>query len=167
VEKDLITYVNTDYALAFVYPSSWALEEIPAGQEVPSGESATTVNLARDTLRMRIQFRRVDEDTVLGPSGRSAGEIEERGTALVFGRELPKQVLVYEDKVKSVFLRDRVDDLELYVQFDGGVGAQIEYDVIEIPESAQSAMEAILGSLTRTREPESLAPGTGPQATGE
>jgi hypothetical protein len=142
--------VNDDYELAFLYPSNWALEEIPAGQEVPGGESATTLHLTRDKLRLTIQFKRVEEGSVLGPSGRPAGEIEERSTVLIFGREILKQVLVYEGKVKSVFLGDRFDDLQLYVQLDDGVGDQLEYTTIEIPESAQSAMEAILSSLTRT-----------------
>jgi len=159
-EKDLITYVNDDYQLAFIYPSEWELEEIPAGQEVPGDESATTIHLTQGTLRLTIQFKGAEEATVLGPSGRPAGEIEERGTVMVFGREIPKQVLVFEGKDKSVFLGDRFDDLELYVQLDDGVGAQIEYEAIEIPESVQSAMEAILSSLTRTGELPSSGPDT-------
>jgi len=155
VEKDLDTYVNDDYRLAFIYPPDWELEEIPAGQEVPGGESATTVRLTKGTLRLAIQFKRVEEATVLGSSGRPAGEIEERGTVMVFGREIPRQVLVYEGKVKSVFLGDRFDDLELYVQLDDGVGTQTEYEAIEIPKSVQSHMDAILSSITRTGEPSS------------
>jgi hypothetical protein len=152
VEKDLITYVNDDYGLAFIYPSGWELEEIPARQEVPGGASATTVHLTRDIVRLAIQFKRAEEATVLGPSSRPAGAIEERGTVMVFGREIPRQVLVYEGKVKSVFLGDRFDDLELYVQLDGGVGSQPGYEAIDISESEQSAMEAILSSLTHTSE---------------
>jgi len=153
-EKDILTYVNDDYDLAFVYPSGWVLEEIPGG------ESPTTIHLTRDALRLAIQFKRAGEGTVLGASGRPAGEVEERGAMTIMGREIPKQVLVYEDKVKSVFLGDRFDDLELYVQLDGGVGAETAYEAIDIPESAQSAMDAIVGSLTRTGEQKSFGPDT-------
>jgi hypothetical protein len=161
-EKDIVTYVNDDYWLAFVYPSNWALEEIPAGQEVPGGESATTIHLTKGTLRLAIQFKGVEEATVpvLGASGRPAGEVEERGTVTILGHEIPKQVLVHEGKVKSVFLRDRFDDLEFYVQLDGGVGAETAYEAIDISESAQSAMEVILSSLTRTGELKSFGPDT-------
>lgn len=153
-EKDILTYVNDDYGLAFVYPSDWTLEEIPGD------ESPTTVHLTKDALRLTIQFKRVDESTVLGPSGLPAGEIEERGTVMILGREIPKQMLVYEGKVKSVFLGDRFDDLKLYVQLDDGVGAETGYDAIDIPDSAQSAMDAILSSLTRTGEQKSFGPDT-------
>jgi hypothetical protein len=57
---------------------------------------------------LAIQFKRVGEGTVLAPSGRPAGVIEERGTVAVFGREIPMQGLVYEGKVKLAFLGDRV-----------------------------------------------------------
>jgi hypothetical protein len=154
-EKDLITYVNDDYRLAFVYPSGWELEEISAGQEAPGGESAATVQLIKGTLRLTIQFKRAEEETVLGPSGRRAGEIEERGTMTILGREILKRVVVFEGRDKSVFLGDRFDDLELYVQLEDGYGAQIDYEAIEVSESAQSAMDAILSSLTRTGEPAS------------
>jgi hypothetical protein len=159
-EKDLITYVNDDYQLAFIYPSDWELEEVPGGQEVAGGESAGTVHLTKGTLRLAIQFKRTGDPTVLGPSSRPAGEIEERGTVMVLGREIARQVLVFEGQDKSVFLGDRFDDLELYVQLDDGYGVQIDYEAIQIPESAQSAMDAILGSLTRTGEPASQAPDT-------
>jgi len=155
VEKDLVTYVNDDYRLAFIYPPSWELEEIPAGQEVPGGTSANAVHLTRDALRLAIQFKRVEEETVLGPGGRPAGEIEERGTVMLVGREVVKEVLVSEGKVKSVFLSDQFDDLELYVQLDDGVGAQVDYETVDIPAAAQSEMDAILGSLTRTGEAKS------------
>jgi hypothetical protein len=68
----------------------------------------------------------------------------------LLGREIPKEVLVFEGKDKSVFLGHRFEDLEVYVQLDDGHSAQMEYEAIEIPESAQSAMDAILSSLTRT-----------------
>jgi hypothetical protein len=156
VEKDLTTYVNEDYGLALIYPPTWELEEIPAGEQAPN--SATAVHLTWDALRLTIQFKYVGEETVLGPGSRPAGEIEESGSVTVMGRQIAKQALVYQGKVKSVFLGDRFDDLELYVQLDGGVGTETDYEAIEITESAQSEMEAILGGMTRTGEGKPMPP---------
>jgi hypothetical protein len=156
VEKNLTTYVNHDYQLALIYPSTWQLEELPAGQEAPN--SAPAIHLTRDALRLTIQFRRADEDTLLGPGGRPAGEIEEAGSLTLMGRQVSAQALIYQGKVKSVFLGDRFDDLELYVQLDAGVGTGTDYETIEISESARSEMEAILASMTRTGEQETAPP---------
>jgi hypothetical protein len=160
VEKDLLTYVNQDYRLALIYPSTWQLEELPADQEAPN--SAPAVHLTRDALRLTVQFKLQGEETVLGPGGRPAGEVEESGSLTVMGRPVPAQALVYQGKVKSVFLGDRFDDLELYVQLDAGVDAESDYEAIEIPESARSEMEAILSGMTRTGEQET--PPAPPQA---
>lgn len=156
VEKDLSTYVNQDYRLALITPSTWQLEEIPAGEDAPN--SAPAIHLTRDALRLTIQFKRADEDTILGPGGRPAGEIEDAGSVTIMGRQVPAQALVYEGKVKSVFLGGRFDDLALYVQLDAGVGTETPYEAIEITESARSEMEAILAGMTRTGEQETAPP---------
>jgi len=95
---------------------------------------------------------------LLGPGGRPAGEIEDAGSVTVMGRQVPAQALVYQGTVKSVFLGDRFDDLELYAQLDGGVGSETAYEEIEISESARSEMEAILAGMTRTSEQETAPP---------
>jgi hypothetical protein len=161
VEKDLITYLNQDYQLAIIYPSTWQLEKISADQEAPN--SAPAVHLTRDALRLMIQFKRADEETVLGPGGRPAGEIEEAGSVTVMGRQVPAQALVYQGKVKSVFLGDRFDDLDLYVQLDASVGAGSDYEAIEISEAARSEMEAILAGITRTAKGEQETTSPPPQ----
>jgi hypothetical protein len=159
-EKDLFTYVNADYQFAFIYPSSWELEEIPAGRQVPGGPSASAIHLTKEDLRLEIQFKRVGEAAVLGASGRPAGEVEARDSVTVLRQDVSRKVLVHDGMVKSVFLRGRFDDLELYVQLDGGVGAQTAYESIDIPDSAQSALDAILSSLHRTGELKSFGPET-------
>jgi hypothetical protein len=156
-EKDLFTYVNDDYQLAFVYPSGWEIEEIPAGHEIPDGASASAVCLTQDTLRLVVQFKRLGEETILGAGGLPAGELEEAGRVTVLGRDVAKQAVVYEGKVKSVFLRERFDDLALYVELGVGVGAETEYEAVEIPETAQAALDAIVGSLHRIGEAKFLS----------
>jgi hypothetical protein len=149
-EKDLITYVNDAYHVAFIYPSNWNLEETPGEPEGPRGPSADAVHLTRDTLRLMIQFKHPQDETVLGPGGRAAGEVVEGDTVTLIGRDVGKEMLVYEGKVTSVFLSATFDDLELYVQLDDGVGAEVAYEDLEISEAVQAEMDAILGSLTRT-----------------
>jgi len=159
-EKDLFTYANDEYQLAFIYPSSWELEEIPAGQQIPGGTSANAIHLTTEDLRLEIQLKHVGEAAVLGASGRPAGEVEARELITVLGQEVSKQVLVHDNKVKSVFFQGRFDDLELYVQLDGGVGAETAFEAIDIPDSAQSALDAIVSSFVRTGEPKSFGPQT-------
>ena len=67
---------------------------------------------------------------------------------------------MHDNKIKSVFLQGRFDDLELYVQLDGGVGAETAYEAIDIPDSAQSALDAIVSSFVRTGELKSFGPQT-------
>ena len=159
-DKDVLTYVNEDYQFAFLYPSSWELEEIPAGRQVPGGVAANAIHLTKDDLRLEIQFKRVGEAAALGPSGRPAGEVEARDSVTVLGQDVSRKVLVHDGMVKSVFLRGRFDDLELYVQLDGGVGGETANESIDIPDSAQSVLDAILGSLHRTGELKSFGPDT-------
>ena len=158
--KDVLTYVNEDYQFALLYPSSWELEEIPAGQEVPGGQSATAVHLTKGTLRLAIQVRRPDETTVLGVGSPPASEIEERGTLRILGHEIPRQVLMHDGKVKSIFIGDRFEDLELYAQLDGGVDGEAAYEAVDMAASDQAAMEAILNSLHRTGELKTFGPET-------
>ncbi len=150
VEKDLVTYVNDAYQFAFIYPSTWELEEIPSREEASRGVSANAVHLTRDTLRLMIQFKYPEEETILGPGGLAAGEIVEGSALTLLGRDVVKEMLVYEEKVKSVFLSATFEDLELYVQLDDGVGAEVGYEALDISEAEQAEMDAILGSLTRT-----------------
>jgi len=159
-EKDLITYVNDAYHFAFLYPSNWSLEEIPGEPEGPRGASADAVHLTRDALRLSIRYKDPEEDAMLGPGGRAAGEIVEAGTVTMMGHDVNKEMLVYEDKVKSVFLSATFEGLELYVQLDDGVGAEVEYEDLEISEAVQAEMDTILGSLTRTGDPTLSSPET-------
>lgn len=159
-EKDPLTYVNDAYHFAFIYPSNWNLEELPGEPEGPRGASANAVHLTRDTLRLSIWFKHPEEDAMLGPSGRAAGEIVEAGTVTMMGHDVNKEMLVYEDKVTSVFLSATFDDLELYVQLDDGVGAEGGYEAINISEAVQAEMDTILESLTRTGGADAPSPET-------
>ncbi len=141
------TYVNTDYGFTFRYPTTWSLEE-RSEEMTPSGYSAKSVALNKDTLLLLIQYKRPDEDLVLGPGGRPAGDVEDRGTVTFLGRELPKHVLVFEGKDKSLFLGDRFENIEFYIQLDDDAGpAAVNYETIDISKKIQAEVDQILESF--------------------
>ena len=71
-------YADADYGFTFRYPPEWTLTEDPGGYQLAGGTAAPSITLHRGTLCLRIQFKRPEETTVLGPGGRPAGEVEER-----------------------------------------------------------------------------------------
>jgi hypothetical protein len=140
------SYVNTDYGLTFRYPPTWALEEQP-GEEMADGLSAKSVALTQGTLRLLIQYKRPEEALILGPGGRPASDVEDRGTMTVLGHELPKHVLVFDGEEMSVFLGDRFEQLELYIQLDDVPGREADYKTIDIPDDLQAEVDQILESF--------------------
>jgi hypothetical protein len=108
---------------------------------------APAVLLHQGTLRLVISYKRPGESYVQGPSGRGAGEIQERGTVEILGREIPKQVLVYEGKDKSVFYRGAFENLELYIQLDDEPGPGFDYPVLEVPLETQIEVDEILRTI--------------------
>ena len=114
-------------------------------------DNTFSVGSNKDTLLMLIQYKRPDETLVLGPGGRPAGDVEDRGTVTFLGRELPKHVLVFEGKDKSLFLGDRFENIEFYIQLDDEAGpAAVNYEAIDIPKKIQAEMDQILESFEYT-----------------
>ena len=147
-----LTYSNADYGFAFSYPPEWTLSEDPGGYEVAGGMASPSITLSRDTLRLRIQYQRPEEMTVLGPGGRPAGQVEERGTITFLGQSLPRNVLTFEGKDKSVFYGARLDDLVFYVQLDDDAGQGVEYGAIDLSVDVQAEVDQILGRFSREVE---------------
>lgn len=147
------TYTNDEYGFAFSYLSTWVLEEMPAGKDVAGGKSANAVHLTQGWLRLVIQFKNATEATALGLGGLPAGEVEDRGAATFLGREIPRHVLVFEGKDKSVFYDEQFEDLEFYLQLGDDPGFGLDYGTVEIPESVQAEVEEFLATFARTREP--------------
>ena len=147
------TYSNDEYGFTFSYLSTWVLEEMPAGKDVAGGKSANAVHLTQGWLRLVIQFKNATEATVLGLGGLPAGEVEDRGTATFLGREIPRHVLVFEGKDKSVFYDEQFEDLEFYLQLGDDPDFGLDYGTVEIPESVQAEVDEFLATFARTREP--------------
>lgn len=79
------TYNNADYGFSFRFPSTGTLAENPAELGVPGGRAPRSIVLTRDTLRLLVQYKGADEEAVLGPGGRGAGDIVDQGTVSFFG----------------------------------------------------------------------------------
>ncbi|MBC8253851.1 MAG: SUMF1/EgtB/PvdO family nonheme iron enzyme [Ardenticatenia bacterium] len=83
-------YTNLDYGFSFHYPPDWTLEDrlhlLILRHEV--------VN----TLRFTVEYRRVTGDLWVFRTGMPAGDFVSRGSVRFLGRELSRDVLVYEGR---------------------------------------------------------------------
>ena len=141
-------YENAEYGIVLRLPGGWSLEE-SAGEVAPTGPVAPAVVATKDGYRLVIQFARPDEELVLGPSGRGAGSIAEGGEALLLGNRVPTHYLVYEGKIKSMFLGDRFADLEFYIQLDPEPGPGTPaYEDLELPPDVLAEVSRILASIS-------------------
>jgi hypothetical protein len=75
-----LVYTNDVYGFAFSYPPSWTLMEEKGGQEIAGGRASPSVTLCQDTGQVKIQFKHTQDPTILGPRGRSAGQVKEQGS---------------------------------------------------------------------------------------
>ncbi len=144
-----LTYANADYGFTFSYPPEWMLIEDSGGYQVAGGMASPSIMLSQGTLRLHIQYKRPQEMTILGPGGRPAGQVEDRGTVVFLGQNLPKHVLTFEGKDKSVFYGERLADLEFYIQLDDERGQSVDYEAIELANEVQSEVDAILETFVR------------------
>jgi putative hemolysin len=144
-----MVYVNTAYGFGFCYPPDWTLSESEGGDDAAGRNAPRTIALNRGTLWLRIQYKRPAEATMLGPGGRGAGEIAEQGTVAVLGQAIPRKVLIYEGKIKSVFGSVSLPDLELYIQLDDEPGPGVDYAAIDLSAEVQAEVDAILETFAR------------------
>jgi hypothetical protein len=138
-EGEAALYVNEDHGFAFRIPATWTLEE--AGEQM--------VMLTHDGLRLAIAFQAPGSDPPqLG--GLPAGELETVGTMVFMGEEIDQQAVVYKGKVKVLLCEAQAGDLRFVFQLDDAIAA--DYEAVDLPESAQSDMAAILASFELLRE---------------
>jgi hypothetical protein len=83
-------YTNLDYGFSFHYPPDWTLEDRP--------HQLILHHKVGDTLRFTVEYRRVTEDLWVFRTGMPAGDFDARGSVPFLGRELPRNVLVYEGR---------------------------------------------------------------------
>jgi hypothetical protein len=127
-------YVNEDYGFSFRYPATWTLEE--AGEQ--------RVMLTQGGLRLAIAFQ-APGNAPPGLGGLPAGELKTVGTMVFMGEAINKQAVVYKGKVKVLLCDARAGDLLFAFRLDDVIAA--DYVAVEIPETAEQDMAAILASF--------------------
>ena len=102
-------------------------------------------------VELTVGVRRPDEGVPIQRTGVGAGDVETRGSTRFLGREVAREVLVYEGKVKTVLYNNAVeidvDGLVFTLSLDS-VGP--DYDAVDIPPEVQTIADKIVGSFLLT-----------------
>lgn len=105
----------------------------------------------RPTLALSIGFRRSTEEAPIQRTGVGAGELIGKGTVLFLGRELSRDVLVYQGKEKAVLysygLEIAVDDLIFTLSLDDH---SPDYESVVIEQDIQAQVDEIVESFELT-----------------
>jgi len=143
VESDLYAgwyrYTNLDYGFSFHYPPDWTLEE--------RLHQLIFRHKVVDTLWFTVEYRRVTEDLWVFRTGMAAGDFVPRGSVPFLGRELSRNVLVYEgkDKLVSYAYDSEIpwgDMVFLVVLEDLG-----DYEALDLPEDVQRQIDQVVTSF--------------------
>lgn len=104
-----------------------------------------------------VGYKWADEEVEPFRTGMPAGEFQDAGTVTVLGVEIPKQILVYEGKVKSVsYSPFQVGDLQVSIWLDAELPQGSGHGEGEIPVEVQDEADQIVAtfSLTSGETPE-------------
>lgn len=145
---ELLTYTNPEWGFALQYPPSWSVTKV--NDEASAAPSSRSVWLAKGTVTLVIGFRQIDEAPPDIGTSVPAGDLETRGSVQMLGRDVPRQVLVFEGKDKVVFYGHpgvfiNAGRLEFATRLDDF--AQVDYRIIELSQGLQDEAELILSSL--------------------
>lgn len=137
------TYTNAAYGFSFRYPSDWRPEEAP--------NFLRFHHLQHPMLVLTIGFRRQAEDAPIQRTGVGAGDIVTKGTVTFFGRELSRDVLLYQGKEKAVLynyaLEVKVDELVFTLSLDD---YSPDYASVVIGPAIQAQADEIIESFELT-----------------
>jgi hypothetical protein len=99
-------------------------------------------------LELTVGFRWSGEEAPIQRAGFGAGEIEAQGTVRFLGRELPRQVLIYEGRVKAILYSNAqeidVDGLIFTLSLDD---RNSDYDAAQIEPEMQAIVDEIVESF--------------------
>jgi hypothetical protein len=146
--EELLTYTNLKWGFALQYPQSWSVTKVyDEDQAAPSSRS---VWLTKGTFVLVIRFRQIDEGPPEIGTSVPAGDLETRGSVQLLGRDVPRQVMVFENKDKVVFYGQpgafiNAGDLEFAARLDDLI--QGNYRDMELSQELQDEADLILGSL--------------------
>jgi Tol biopolymer transport system component len=138
-----LTYTQTTYGFSFRYPPGWDVVNMP---DVPN--TIWLRHQGQSGLELSIGFRWTGEDVVIQRTSVGAGEVEMQGTVQFLGRELSRDRLSYERKVKAVMYNNAreidVDGLIFTLSLDD---RSRDYGVAEIMPETQTLVDEILTSF--------------------
>ncbi|MGD2157429.1 MAG: NBR1-Ig-like domain-containing protein [Anaerolineales bacterium] len=150
-----VSYTNEEYGFSFDHLSSWDVQGVPHSLQLSKGE-----------LNLIVGYRFPEESVSITGTGTPAGDFETRGQISFLGREIDRVALVYESKVKALYYDGAneeitVFDAEQTPQLVFSISLQVEdvevnFEDVDIPEAAQSEVDAILESFSVTFEQEGV-----------
>jgi putative hemolysin len=133
-------YVNEQYGFSLDPSRDYAVE----GWD-------NQVLFKRPGYSLAVAYKWADEEVEPFRTGMPAGELQDGGTVTVLGAELPKQVLIYEGKVKSVsYSPFQVGDLEIHAWLDAETPEAGDYDQVDIPAELQADADEIMATFALT-----------------
>jgi hypothetical protein len=133
-------YTNLDYGFSFHYPPDWTLEE--------RLHTLVFHHQVVDTLRFTVEYRRVTEDLWVFRTGVPAGEFVPRGSVPFLGRELSRNVLVYEGKIKQISYS--YGDATPWTDVVFGIVLEdfnTPYEAVDLPEEVQRQIDQVVTSF--------------------
>ncbi len=146
-------YRNDAYRFAFRYPLGWEIEE----DQPPStmvGHGLWVRDPALPQVGLQVGWRREGEDQRITPTGLAAGEIVTRGSVLLLGEELQRDVLVALDKDMEVLYgctsAVRRGDIDLFLRLHCACSPT---DETTLSAEAQATADQIVASFRRAGAP--------------
>ena len=132
-------YINPEYCFTFTYPSDWTLVA-----------SRHFIALSKNSIALVIGVRRYGESTVIQRTGVGAGDIENKGTILFFGKEVSKEVLIYEGRIKDMLFQNGTEILadDLAFAISGGDFAE-NYELAKLEDEEITIFDQIVNSFQR------------------
>lgn len=142
-------YRNETYGFAFRYPPGWVVEEdTPPSTMV--GHGLWVRDPALPEAGVRVGWRRVGEDQQITPTGLAGGDIVPRGSTLLLGEALRRDVLVAQGKDVEVLYGGtgavRRGDLEFFLRLHCGCPPDGE---TALSTEAQATADEIVASFRR------------------
>ncbi|WKZ50007.1 MAG: hypothetical protein QY329_11150 [Anaerolineales bacterium] len=134
-------YIHAEYCFTFTYPSDWMLTT-----------SRHFIALSKNTASLIIGFRKPVENVHIQRTGVGAGDITTVGTIVFLGKEISKEHLIYEGKIKEILFNDGVEIpvSDLVFTISGGDYAD-NYDTAALSDETLMTIESIVGSFQRVQ----------------
>lgn len=141
--QDWYRYANESYGFSFAFPPDWDLIE---------GHNYVCVRLqSTPTVILIVGFKRNTEAISIQRTGVGAGDIITRGTVSFLGREIRRDILIYQGKDKAVLYNNAneigIDSLVFTFSIDD---FRIDYDTASLSKEVQTAADKIVESFELT-----------------